>query len=79
MKKAEFPRENTFPYLSLAGPATNTSGTLGDSAEGTKAKVAEPEEYLDTARRGNIIKGSIGNTDYVDTNTTGHSVFAGNS
>lgn len=78
MKRAEFPRENTFPYLN-SGPATNTDGSLGASDPKSDVKIAAPNEYLPESNRGRIIKSAIGDTDYVDTNTTQHGVFAGNS
>lgn len=71
--------ENTFPYTN-SSPATETSATLGDSSDGPDTSIPYPQGVDDKyLNRGAIIAGNIGNTDFIDSNTTQHGVLAGNS
>lgn len=71
--------ENTFPYLN-SGPAAEISATLGDSSDGPNTAIPYPQGVEDKfSNRGAIIPGGIGDTDYIDSNTIQHGVFAGNS
>ncbi len=73
------PGDNTFPYLH-SGPATNTDALLGNSSEGPDTSIPYPGQVdLLANTRGRVIPAGIGATDYIDTNTTQHGVFAGNS
>lgn len=75
------PRElGYFPYSLDGVIAPHTSGTLSSEPVGVNSDVENPQAiYTPGKNNGAIIKGNIGNTDYVFCNKIAYGVFAGDS
>jgi hypothetical protein len=69
-----------FPYSADGVEAPNTDGTLSSVPTGRDTDIGPPESLgVPSKNNGEIVKGSIGNTDYIYANVVAHGVLAGDS
>lgn len=67
-----------FPYSEDEVPAPVTDGTIASVPSGTDFTIAGPQLPREKPKnRGTIIQSPIGNTDFVDANTTSHTILTG--
>ncbi len=68
-----------FPYLDTAvAPNADTDGTLASIPTGRDVTITGPQHRaMRPKNRGAIVDGGIGNTNFIDCNTTSHEIFTG--